>query len=264
MPSVGELKKKLQAAGCVASGDKPTLEWRLGLFEKCRDRRIFTADGHNPVVLKGGALKQAAVRCGIYPDQSADELITALTQHLEENGGGNGGGGSGGGGGGSADDGDVDGGDDAGGGGGGGGAAASSGRIDPIRVAKLVLELDGYDDYEGILNIATPPGAARITRETATATMRKAYLKLSLLLHPDKLKWAQATKAFQARPVAALARDATSSSPSLSFFCVAVILRRRCSCWWRCRCCCRCCCRTPFHFDDDDENADAAMLSPWR
>ena len=50
------------------------------------------------------------------------------------------------------------------------------------------------------MNIATPAGVARITKQTPLAIMRKAYLKLSLVIHPDKLgrSFDQATKAFQA------------------------------------------------------------------
>ena len=50
------------------------------------------------------------------------------------------------------------------------------------------------------MNIATPAGAPRISKQTPLAIMRKAYLKLSLIIHPDKLgrSYDQATKAFQA------------------------------------------------------------------
>ena len=53
---------------------------------------------------------------------------------------------------------------------------------------------------QGILNISTTSDAARITKQTPLAIMRKAYLKLSLIIHPDKLgrSFDQATKAFQA------------------------------------------------------------------
>ena len=53
---------------------------------------------------------------------------------------------------------------------------------------------------QGILNISTTSDAARITKQTPLATMRRAYLKLSLIIHPDKLgrSFDQATKAFQA------------------------------------------------------------------
>ena len=41
--------------------------------------------------------------------------------------------------------------------------ASSTAKVDPIRVAKKVLELDENDDYESILNLATKPGDPRIT-----------------------------------------------------------------------------------------------------
>ena len=71
--------------------------------------------------------------------------------------------------------------------------------VDPIALARRVLELDELNDYEGILNIATTKDT-RVNKSSSAALMRKAYLKLSLLIHPDKLgrTFEHATKAFQA------------------------------------------------------------------
>ena len=71
--------------------------------------------------------------------------------------------------------------------------------VDPIALARRVLDLDELNDYEGILNIATTK-ETRVSKNSPAALMRKAYLKLSLLIHPDKLgrTFDQATKAFQA------------------------------------------------------------------
>jgi hypothetical protein len=62
-----------------------------------------------------------------------------------------------------------------------------------------VLQLSENDDHVGILNLGTP-SIAPITKSSSAALMRKAYLKLSLLIHPDKLgkTFSEATKAFQA------------------------------------------------------------------
>jgi DnaJ domain len=51
-----------------------------------------------------------------------------------------------------------------------------------------------------MLNLATTVGVPAITASSPTTAMRKAYLKLSLLIHPDKLSkhFADAAKAFQA------------------------------------------------------------------
>lgn len=72
-------------------------------------------------------------------------------------------------------------------------------RPDAIAVAKKVLELGSYDDFESILNIAIPKGRPLITALSPVSQMRKAYLKLSLLIHPDKLgsSFPEAKTAFQ-------------------------------------------------------------------
>ncbi len=61
------------------------------------------------------------------------------------------------------------------------------------------MELSELDDFEGILNLAATSKEGCITRSSPHSAMRKLYLKLSLLIHPDKLgkKFTQATKAFQ-------------------------------------------------------------------
>eukprot|EP01038_Epipyxis_sp_PR26KG_P013963 gene13963-18729_t len=71
--------------------------------------------------------------------------------------------------------------------------------VNAIAIANRVLELNELDDFEGILNIATPPSGEKITKETSPNLMKKAYLKISLIIHPDKMgKFDQATRAFQA------------------------------------------------------------------
>jgi hypothetical protein len=72
--------------------------------------------------------------------------------------------------------------------------------MDPIIVAQKVLELAEEDDYEGILNLAAPNAQNKINKTSDPNLIRKYYLKISLLIHPDKLgkKFPDATKAFQA------------------------------------------------------------------
>ena len=71
-----------------------------------------------------------------------------------------------------------------------GGESSSTGGsgIDPIAVAEQVLEYAENDDYEAILNMTRTSNADPvITKNSPIAIMRKAYLKLSLIIHPDKI-----------------------------------------------------------------------------
>lgn len=47
-----------------------------------------------------------------------------------------------------------------------------------------VIELGDLDEHVAILNLAG--GSVPITAESSVGLMRKAYLKLSLVLHPDR------------------------------------------------------------------------------
>lgn len=71
--------------------------------------------------------------------------------------------------------------------------------VDPVAVASRVLELIEVDDFVGILNIAAPNEAARVNSKSPVQQLRKYYLKLSLIIHPDRMGKAfpDATKAFQ-------------------------------------------------------------------
>jgi hypothetical protein len=72
--------------------------------------------------------------------------------------------------------------------------------IDGVLIAKRVLALSELEDYEGILNVAASSASTKISKDSTPAAMRKMYLKLSLIIHPDKLGkiFPDATKAFQA------------------------------------------------------------------
>lgn len=142
-------------------------------------------DGKNICLLKMGELKKFAARNGVNPMNTQDEILTELVDMLKKRG--------------KTSD-----------------SSASSTAtpatdtitatsstsnqaVDPIALARRVLELDELNDYEGILNIATTK-ETRVNKSSPAALMRKAYLKLSLLIHPDKLgrTFEHATKAFQA------------------------------------------------------------------
>ena len=71
--------------------------------------------------------------------------------------------------------------------------------MDPVKIAERVLELAEEDNHEGILNLVSTSKADAITKNSPVSLLRKNYLKLSLIIHPDKLqkKFSQATKAFQ-------------------------------------------------------------------
>ena len=72
--------------------------------------------------------------------------------------------------------------------------------INPISVAERVLELNELDDYLGILNIAASSNSNKLSKSSDISSMRKNYLKLSLIIHPDRMgkTFPNATKAFQA------------------------------------------------------------------
>ena len=187
--SVGDLKARLKNVGMSQAGDKGTLIFRLQLHDKCVSKGLTTfapstGSPQNPCSMKFPDLKVAAAKLGVSPIGTQDEILTGVVEALERLPA-------------SKPDGkdqesstkekavsDNN----------------SSGEVDSIAVARRVLELSEMDDYEGILNIATPQGAPKIDRQSSVATMRKNYLKLSLVIHPDKLgrTFDQATKAFQA------------------------------------------------------------------
>ena len=192
------LKEKLKSTGLSQSGEKGTLIWRLKLADKCRIKRLVTTDGVNPCQLKFAELKKAAARVGVSPIGSQDEVFEAFVNYLEKNPTASTSTSS------AQNEQDID-------------VEATliqeqasttsisahkqstaDNSTHAISIAQKVLELGSEDDYESILNLAAPDDT-RITKSTSLSVMRKAYLKLSLIIHPDKIgrQFSQATKAFQ-------------------------------------------------------------------
>ncbi len=133
----------------------------------------ITVDLENPCTLSAPALRKAAARYGVSPIGTQDEILAELISALESQ----------------QQSGDNSKGPTATG---PNGDAASY----AVEIAREVLQLDEVDDYAGILNLA---GGELLTAASPAAALRRAYLKLSLLLHPDKLqgKFEHATRAFQ-------------------------------------------------------------------
>lgn len=80
-------------------------------------------------------------------------------------------------------------------------------KINGVQIAEKILEYAENDDSEGILNLAATSGSERLTSSSKSidgkyspSLLRKLYLKLSLIIHPDRLarETPNATKAFQA------------------------------------------------------------------
>lgn len=173
-----DLKKKLKDIGMVQSGDKGTLIFRLKLFDKCKSENLVTADSRNPCQLGPADLKKCASMLGISPmgtpDEILDEYVKILSIEKLRNSSST-----------ASNSSSND-------------TSKPSGGVDPVMVAQMILDMGEGEDYEGILNIAALPGQP-ISRQTPAPIMRKAYLKLSLLVHPDKIGriFPQAAKAFQ-------------------------------------------------------------------
>ena len=71
--------------------------------------------------------------------------------------------------------------------------------INPKAIADKVLELNEVDDYLGILNIPSTSKETMLTIKSDLKLLKKNYLKLSLIIHPDRMDktYDNATKAFQ-------------------------------------------------------------------
>eukprot|EP00039_Didymoeca_costata_P003332 m.66905 g.66905 ORF g.66905 m.66905 type:complete len:567 (-) comp11846_c0_seq1:272-1972(-) len=180
MPTAAELKRQLKAAKMSQTGDKGTLESRLGLFKTCEDLKLTTADGRHPCHVSFGDLKKIASKVGVSPIGSQDEILTEYINYLKTHASSSGNNKE------ESNNNPT------------ASAATGGGRTmaQNIALAQKVIELSEIDDFEAILNLSSP--ATPLTSKSPVAALRKAYLKLSLVLHPDKLRgFDKATVAFQ-------------------------------------------------------------------
>jgi len=166
---VADLKSRLKELGMSQGGDKGTLEERIKQGETSVKLGLKTPSGDPVHVLKISKLKPCAAKAGISPIGTLDEIMFAYIEHLKNNN--------------SSDMKES------------GDASPKDGRKNTVQISEKVLQLAEEDDFIGILNL----GGATVTASSSVAVLRKAYLKLSLVLHPDKNRdYPDATKVFQA------------------------------------------------------------------
>ena len=184
---VGELKGFLKEQGLSQTGEKGTLLFRIRAF---LDGEKMKIDGKNPALLKAGELKKACATRGLSPLEYPDELLESLIGWLKTHGGGGDQGNDGA----KAEKGASSAAEEGTGGAGGG----NDGNVAHALVHRI-LELAEADDWSGILSLGAT-GGPKLTRQSPTAMLRKAYHRLSLNVHPDKLGQGvkDATRAFQA------------------------------------------------------------------
>jgi len=177
--SVADLKAFLKAKSMSQTGDKPTLWHRAKLHQQCEVSGLRVESGKaeervSPCALKPAALKKACARAGVSPIGSNDELLTAIVQHLAKQGPAARAPSSA-----------------------SSSASSSEKKLDPIALAARVLGLCDVALVEpvAVLRLADQT----VTPQSPTAQLRKAYLKLSLAIHPDRIgrQFPEATKAFQ-------------------------------------------------------------------
>jgi hypothetical protein len=166
--SVVQLKEYLASVNVTSTGpDKATLLMRARAYiDGCR----MPIDGVNPAHMKVAQIRKVnaarSLPCGA-ADETFDEMLDALMKHLRSKQP------------------SIT-------------SAASSGKSQKIDVAtalaQQVLDLGEKEKWFDILSIL----GRRITADSSTGDMRKEYLRLSLILHPDKLRnFPDATKSFQ-------------------------------------------------------------------
>lgn len=167
-----DLKEYLKSVGLPMNGEINTIAKRVAMYMDVKFMDLFVMqDGKKttPFELKVAQLRKMVAQLGMDPTGDKDELHSSLIGHLKSKS-------------------KTDAGD-------GAGSSSGNNSNEPqgIVVAKQILEMQS--DYPSILSAS----GINITTDSSVATMRKAYLKLSLLIHPDKLQniFPEATKAFQ-------------------------------------------------------------------
>mmetsp|Transcript_4409 Transcript_4409/g.9875 ORF Transcript_4409/g.9875 Transcript_4409/m.9875 type:complete len:621 (-) Transcript_4409:185-2047(-) len=184
--TAADLKAYLKQSKVSATGDKGTLWWRCQTHHTVISLKLVTADGSIPTLLKPAQLRKAAAKVGVSPIGSSDEMLGGLVDYLKKEQRKAGGGGDGG-------DGDA--------------ASSSSGKTNSNTtqqqqpkgraLAEAVLSLSDAAIISPvrILQLSDPT----LQPSSSTADLRKAYLKISLHIHPDRIgaTFKEATKAFQ-------------------------------------------------------------------
>lgn len=180
--AVADLKAYLKDSGVSSTGDKGTLWWRCKTHHNVVTLGLVTADGYVPTTLKPAQLRKAAARVGVSPIGTPDEMLQGLVDFLTKEKRKNG----------IVYD---------------GAAAAdptasfgkkSNGTIAKgSALAEAVLSLADASIISPIrvLQLSDPD----LEPTSPTADLRKAYLKMSLHIHPDRIgsEFKEATKAFQ-------------------------------------------------------------------
>jgi len=186
--STAVLKAWLKAQGMTQSGDKPTLWGRCKLRHRTTTLGLRTSDGDDPCSLNPAGLRKAAARAGLSPIGSNDELLIALVDHLAKSAPKAAAASS------SSSSSDAS---SATGATSSTNSGASSGKLDPVALAEKVLSLADASVGDPILVLRLAD--LSLQASAPTAALRKAYLKLSLAIHPDRLSksFPEATKAFQ-------------------------------------------------------------------
>lgn len=180
MAPVSELKLCLKDLGMSQAGDKGTLEYRIKKGKESVEFELKTPDGDPVQTLKLGKLKKHAAKVGISPIGTLDEIMFSYIDFLKKTKRSNNA---------SSTDHKQEGSKDK--------KLDTSKNAVKQELSEKVLKLSEEDDFIGILNLA----GANLTSSSSVALLRKSYLKLSLLLHPDKntnIPASDATKVFQA------------------------------------------------------------------
>ena len=187
--SVADLKGQLKTLGMSQAGDKGTLEFRIRMGLKSTQQKLTVRVAGEEFLahtLKLAQVKKLAAQAGISPIGTLDEILSQYIDHLESNKT-------------KTSSSNTKHSKDAHNSNDNGGNPTSSAAEQKAKLLSVkVVELAELDDFSGILNLAGG-GSGDLTKDSPHAQMRKAYLKLSLILHPDKNRSVpDATKVFQA------------------------------------------------------------------
>jgi len=183
---VGELKGFLKDHGISQTGEKGTLMFRIKAF---LDGERLKIDGLNPALLKAGELKKECAKRGLSPMGYPDELLESLIGYLKTHGSGDST---------AAASGERPSAQEkTGAESGGNEEEGNKGGNATLALIQRIVELGEEDDWGGILGLGAT--GQKLTKQSPTADLRKAYHRLSLLVHPDRVGpgMGDATRAFQ-------------------------------------------------------------------